>query len=437
MDWLFALVVILGILIILMVTGMPVALCFMVVSVGGMFYYYGGENGLRYLTVAMSESVTIFTLLPLLLFVLMGEIIFQAGVFPSMMDALDKLMGRIPGRLSLMAVGGGTLLSTLTGADFASVAMLGSSLVPEMAKRGYKKPMTIGPILGSGGLAIMIPPSSLAVFLGAVALISIGGILMGIIMPGLLMASLYIMYIVIRCKIQPELAPSYDVQSSSISEKMSAFIKHVLPIGFIVFMVIGVILLGVATPSQAAATGALSCFVLAAAYKKLNWDMIKRTLGGTISISGMILLILVGATAFSQILARSGASVGFVQFILSLPLHPILVLVGMQFVVLVMGALMEQGSIIMITIPLFMPVVNNLGFDQVWFAVLMLINLTMASISPPFGLSLFVMKGVAPPDTTLKDIYLAAIPFMALEIIAMALIIAFPEIALWLPGQIK
>ncbi len=399
--------------------------------------FWSGEAGLRHLTLATLESVTTFTLLPLPLFILMGEVMFRSGIAPLMMDALDKLLGRLPGRLSLLAVGGGTLFSTLTGTSMASVAMLGEILVPEMEKRGYKKPMTLGPILGSGGLAIMIPPSGLAVFLGSVGRISIGGILIGIIVPGLLMASLYATYIILRCQLQSAIAPAYKVSRISMVEKLSAAVRHLLPVAFIVFLVIGFMFLGIATPSEAAATGALGTFILAAFYRRLNWEVVKKSLVGTLQISGMIFMIIVGASVFSQILAFSGASKGLVEFAVGLPLAPIVIFIAMQVLVLLMGMFMDVGAIIMITIPLYMPVILALGFDPVWFAVIMLLNIEMATTTPPFGLSLFVMKGVAPPDTTMGDIYRAALPFLYCDAIAMALIMAFPAIALWLPGLMR
>ena len=437
MEWQLALLLILGSLLFLMASGMPVAFCFMLVNIIGVFLFWSGEAGLRHLTLATLESVTTFTLLPLPLFILMGEVMFRSGIAPLMMDALDKLLGRLPGRLSLLAVGGGTLFSTLTGTSMASVAMLGEILVPEMEKRGYKKPMTLGPILGSGGLAIMIPPSGLAVFLGSVGRISIGGILIGIIVPGLLMASLYATYIILRCQLQSAIAPAYKVSRISMVEKLSAAVRHLLPVAFIVFLVIGFMFLGIATPSEAAATGALGTFILAAFYRRLNWEVVKKSLVGTLQISGMIFMIIVGASVFSQILAFSGASKGLVEFAVGLPLAPIVIFIAMQVLVLLMGMFMDVGAIIMITIPLYMPVILALGFDPVWFAVIMLLNIEMATTTPPFGLSLFVMKGVAPPDTTMGDIYRAALPFLYCDAIAMALIMAFPAIALWLPGLMR
>ncbi len=437
MDWVIPLIIILGGLIILMATGMPVAFCFLMVAMIGMFYYFGGELGLRHLTVVMRDSVAQFTLLPLALFVLMGEVISHSGIAPDMLNALDKWLGRLPGRLSLLAVAGGTLLSTLTGTSVASVIMLGSTLVPEMTKRGYKKSMALGPILGSGGLAIMIPPSGLAVLIGAIGSISIGGILLAIIIPGLVMAAIYAIYVIIRAYLQPELAPSYIVPPIPLSEKVTAFAKYVLPVGFIVFMVVGVILLGVATPSQAAATGALGCFILVAAYGRLNWELTKRIMGSTIQVAGMILLIMTAAVAFSQVLARSGASNGLVEFVLSFSLPPIIILIIMQLIVMFMGCFLEQGSIAWITIPLFIPIINALGFNTIWFAVIILINLEMATITPPFGLSLFAMKGVVSSDYSMGDIIRAALPFVYLDVFAMALIMAFPVIALWLPSVAK
>ncbi len=420
-----------------MATGMPVFVSFMIVNVIGAFIFLGGEPGLVQLAINLKSGVTTFTLLALPLFILMGEVLFHSGIAPYMLGALDKLLGRLPGRLGLLAVAGGTLLSTLTGASMGSVAILGSTLVPEMEKRGYKKPMSLGPILGSGGLAIMIPPSGLAVLFGAIGEISIGRILIAIILPGLLMAVLYAAYIIGRCQLQPSIAPTYAVIPPSFSDKFMSTVKYILPIGFIIFMVLGLIFLGIATPTEAAATGAIGTFILAAAYRRLNWQVASKAINGAIRVTVMIFMIIVGAYAFSQILAFSGATRGLVSATLSLPLAPILVFIAMQVVVLLMGMFMSVSAIIMISLPLFMPIILGLGFDPVWFAVVTLINIEMGTTSPPFGLSLFVMKGVAPPDTTMGDIYKAALPFLFCDAIAMVLIIAFPAIALWLPGVMR
>ncbi len=437
MEWQLMLLMILGTFLILLLSGMPVAFCFMLLNVVGVFLFWGGESGLRQLTVSFYASVTTFTLLPVPLFVLMGEAMFRSGLAPRMIDALDKWLGRVPGRLSLLAVGGGTVFAALSGSSIAGVAMLGSTLVPEMEKRGYKKPMTIGPILGSGGIATMIPPSALAVLLASIGEISVGRILIAIIGPGILMSIIFVTYIVVRCRLQPQLAPSYELSPSPFREKVASTAKYVLPLGFIVFLVIGSILLGVASPTEASALGVVGTFILAAVYRRVNWEMVKGTIFSTIEVTVMIFMIIVGAKAFAQILAFTGASRGLVELATSLPLEPIVIIIAMQVAVLLLGCFMEVVSIMMITLPIFMPVVLNLGFDPVWFGAIMMLNIEIAIISPPFGTSLFAMKGVAPPDTTMGDIYRAALPFVGLDLLTMALIIAFPAIALWLPGIMR
>ncbi len=434
MDWPFVILIIFGSLGLLMATGMPVAFCFMIINVVGMYILFGGKVGIDQLILSIYSSLATFILEPIPLFILMGETMFHSGLGTNVVNTLDKLMGKIPGRLSLLAVGAGTILATLTGVSVASTALLGSILIPEMEKRGYKKAMTLGPILGSGGLAIMIPPSALAVFLGAIGEISIGKLLIAIIFPGLLMAVLYSAYIIIRCSLQPHLAPSYEIPSLPFKEKIYALVKNVLPIGIIIFLVIGVILLGIATPSEGAATGTLGVFIMAYLQKRLNWEVIKKSVLGTLTTTGMIFLIIAFAKAFSQILSFTGATQGMSEFAINLQVHPVIIFIGMQIIILILGCFINVDAIILLTIPIFMPIVSALNFDRVWFGTISLINLEMALITPPFGLCLFVMKGVAPPDTTIGDIYRASLPFIGLQILTMALIIIFPSIALWLPG---
>jgi len=434
LEWPSILLLIFATLVILMLTGMPVVFCFMLINVVGVLLFFGGTAGLGQLILSIYTSLATFVLLPVPLFILMGEVMFHSGLGTDLIGIVDKWLGRLPGRLSLVAVGAGTLLSTLTGVSMASTSILGSVLVPDMERRGYKKPMSIGPILGSGGLAIMVPPSSLAVLLGAIGEISVGKILMAIIVPGLLMASLYATYIIVRCRLQPSIAPAYEVTHVSLSEKLIDTARYILPLGFIIFLVIGVIFLGVATPSEAAASGTLAVFIVAFFYRRLNWEVVRKSVDGALRISGMTLLIIAGAKAFSQILSFTGASRGLAEVATSLPLSPILIVVIMQIIILIMGGFMEVVSIMMITLPIFVPTIITLGFNPAWFATIILLNIEMAMTTPPFGMSLFVMKGVAPPDTTMGDIYRAALPFLGCDLIAMLLIIAFPEIALWLPG---
>jgi tripartite ATP-independent transporter DctM subunit len=418
-------------------SGFMVAVAFMVINLIGAFFLWGGTGGLNLLILSLASSLSHFSLVAVPLFILMGEVMFHSEIAPNMLNALDKWFGRLPGRLAFLAVSGGVLFSTLTGESLASVAMLGKVLVPDMEKRGYKKAMTLGPILGSGGLAMLIPPSTLAVVLGAIGEIPIGRVLIAIIIPGLILAVLYAIYIITRCLVQPSLAPVYIVPPMPMSEKFVSLGKYVLPTGFIIFMVIGVMLLGVATPSEAAASGALGMFILAAAYKRLSLKVLKKSLANTLQITVMLFIIIAGASIFSRILAISGASRGLAEFAINVSVPPILIIITMQVSLLILGMFMEVVSIMMITLPLFVPLVETLGFDAVWFATIYLLNMEMATISPPFGLALFVMKGVAPPDTTISDIYWAALPFLGLGSTALALTMVFPQLALWLPSMMR
>jgi len=434
MEWYSILSLIFGGFIFLMLLGVPVAIAFMFINVIGVYVFWGGEMGLRQLTLSIYNSVTNFNLLPIPLFILMGDFMFRSGMAPKMMDAVDKWLGRLPGRLSLEAVFGGAIFGALSGAATASAAMLGSVLLPEMEKRGYKYPMSVGPLLGSAGLDIMIPPSALGVVLAALARISIGEFLIAITLPGLLMALIYAIYIILRSWLQPHLAPPYEVIPTPLSQKIMMTVRYVLPLGTVFFLAIGIIFVGVATPTEAAALGSLGCLLLAIIYRKLNWKVFKESISSVTQVTVMIFIIFTGSTAFAQILAFSGATKGLVQLASALPLPPLLLLISMQVVLLIMGCFMEPLSIIMVTLPIFMPVSQHLGFDPIWFCTIMLLNMQMGNISPPFGMILFVMKAVAPPHITMENIYKAAYPFIGLDLIAMAIMIAYPPIVLWLPS---
>jgi tripartite ATP-independent transporter DctM subunit len=433
MGWTSSLLLIFGCLIFLMASGMPVAFTFAVIDVAGVYLLWGGEAGLLELARSILNSITTFTLFPLPMFVLMGEVMMESGVSVRMIDALDKWFGRMPGRLSLIAVGGGTVFATLSGSSMASVAMLGGSLVPEMQRRGYSKEMSLGPILGSGGLAIMIPPSALAILLGALSEVSIGKLLLGIIIPGLLMSFTYVIYIVVRCYLRPSIAPPYEVGIIRLSTKLWLFIRDVLPLGLILFLVVGLMILGICTPTEAAASGTFGCFFIAACYGKLSMRLVKASVGRCTEISAMILLIMTGATAFSQILAFTGAVRGLAEFAVSLPLSPVVIVILMQAVLLFLGMFMDVIAMMMITVPIFMPVVNSLGLDLIWFAVLFLLSVEIGATSPPFGLNLFVMKSVSGPSTTMTDCYRAGLPFLGCNLVVMAMLFVWPSIALWLP----
>jgi tripartite ATP-independent transporter DctM subunit len=437
LEWWWALISIFFGLLLLFGTGFPVAFSFMLVNVLGIFFFWGGEPGLRQVILSIYASLTNFILVPVPMFFLMGEIMFQSGVAMDVINALDKWLGRLPGRLSLLTVASATVLSALTGVPMASVALLGTSLFPEMEKRGYHRGMIIGPIIGSGGLAMLIPPSAIAVLLAGIAEISVSGVLIGGIGPGIILACFYSFYIILKCWLNPLLAPVYDVRHVPTREKVEAFFIHILPLSFVIFMVIGVMFLGWATPTEAATSGALGAFILAACHKRLTWKLVKKSFIETTRLTAMVFMIVAGSTAFCQMLAFSQATKGLVQLMTGFPLSPILIVMTMQFILLIMGCLMDLFSIMMITIPIFFPIIRALGLDPLWFGILFLLNMEIAPQTPPFGLELFVMKGVAPKDVTMVDIWRAAVPFILIEIFLLWLMIIFPDIALWLPSLIK
>ncbi len=434
MEWWLLLLIIFCGFILLMLTGLPIAFCFLLINVICVFIFWGGVAGLEQLILSIFESVTFFAMLPVPLFLLMGEVLFHSGMGTRLIDALDTLLGRLSGRLSLVAIGSGVLIAVLCGNTWASTAMLGSMLVPDMEKRGYKKPMALGPVLGGGSLAIIIPPSGMAVVLATLAGISVGGLLISGVLPGLVMAVFFTIYVIGRCKLQPHIAPSYSVRQLSLSERFAPVFKYVMPLGVIVFAVIGLMLLGFATPSEAAAFGVLATLFCAVFYRGLSWEVIKKAFSGTMTTTAMILTIFCGSTAFSQILAYSGATRGMVNVAVNLPIPPLALLICMMLVVMFLGMFMEQMSILMITLPIFMPVCNAMGWDPLWFGLMLLINMSIANLSPPFGIELFVMKGVAPPETTMGDIYRASVPFIIMEALVILLVIIYPPVATWLPG---
>jgi len=312
LDWPFLFLFIFGGMLALVMLGLPVPFAFMIVNIIGVYIFWGGETGLAHLFLSMKTSIKSFSLLPIPFFILLGAVLFRSEIAKRAIDVVDVWLGRLPGRLSLVTVGAGVILSTLSGQAIASAAILGSTLVPEMEKRGYKPPMSAGPIMGSDGIAMLIPPSGNLVLLAAVALLPLGKLLMAGVIPGLLMGLLYATYIIIRAYLQPSLAPPYEVPPLTLSQKLKITILDIVPVSIIIFLVIGVIFLGIATPSEAAAMGALGAFILALVYRCLSGSVIKSAFGSATRITVMLLTLLLGIKAFSQILAFSGISKGLV-----------------------------------------------------------------------------------------------------------------------------
>jgi tripartite ATP-independent transporter DctM subunit len=436
MAWYYELSLLVGLLLVLMALGLPVAFAFFGVNVVGAVLFLNGEAGMMQLARNSTEAVEKFSLTPIPLFILMGEIMFHTRVAFRAIDAVDRLIARVPGRLSLVAIVGGTIFAGLSGSTMANTAMLGSVLLPEMRSRGYHPTIAMGPILGTGGIAMLIPPSALAVVLGSLANIPIAELLIAGIVPGLMMAVLFFSYIVLRCMLNPELAPSYDTAGMTWRERLTPFAIYVLPLMTLFFLVVGSILLGWATPTESAALGAVGAVVAAAAYRSLSWESFKTSFMETAKVTGMAMLIICASVTFSQILAFSGAVDGFLELMKTWDLSRLELLLLMIGVLLVMGCFIDQLSMLLITLPFFMPMAQAAEFDLIWYGLLLLLVLEISFTTPPFGLLLFVMKGVAPPDITMRQIIAAAAPFIVLEIVVLAALIFYPDLAVWLPRLI-
>ena len=433
MEWWAILLFLIGGLIFFLALGVPIAFAFLLINFIGAYIFMGGVGGLNAATQQIFTSLVSFALAPIPLFIFMGELMLHSGMAKRTLDVFDKLIGKLPGRLSLIVITGGALFSTLSGSTIANTAMLGQIMVPEMKDRGYKNPMILGPIVGVGGLAMLIPPSALAVVYASLAQISVGKVLIAGAVPGVILALFYAIYVVGRSRINPSLAPAYEVEHHPLSEKVSEFCKYVLPLGFIFFLVLGFIFLGVATPTEAASTGAIGSIILACCYKKFSLAILKKSLNGTLHVSVMAFMIIAASKTYSSLLAFTGSTMGLVNLINDLQMSRLVILICMMLILMIMGTFMEQVSMMMITIPIYMPVIHGLGYDPIWFAILMLLNLEMAMSTPPFGILLFVMKGSAPPGTKLGEICLAAAPFLICDLIVMIILIAFPSLVLFLP----
>jgi len=437
MSWEFAAWLLLGGSTVLLFIGMPVALTFITINIVGAWLYMGGEVGLTQLARSSVSSVAAFSLTPIPLFVLMGEILFHTGLAMKVIEGVERLITRLPGRLAVVAVVAGTVFSAISGSTIATTAMLGSLMLPVMLARGYHPKIATGPIMAIGAVDMLIPPSALTVLLGSLSGISISKLLIGGVMPGVILSISFVMWIVIRVKISPHLAPDDGEGARHRGwDRWRLFFAYVLPTLSIFGVVVGALAAGWATPTECAALGAFATMVLAMAYRVLTWDAVLKSLRGTAGISGMILFIILGATTFAQILSFSGASNGLVEMITGRGLSTGMIVAGMMLMLIFLGIFVDQVSMMMITLPIFMPVVQALGIDPVWFGVLFLICMQLGLLLPPHGLLLMTMRGVAPPQVTMAHIFVAVVPYVAMSLLLLAAVFFIPGIATWLPGRI-
>jgi tripartite ATP-independent transporter DctM subunit len=417
-----------------MLLGFPVAIAFFATNIVAALVFMGGGSGIAQVINNGFGAMTSFPLVPIPMFLLMGELFYHTGLASRMFNAIDQLMGNVPGRLAYVTVAGGTGFAALSGSSMGSTALLGSLMVPEMMKRGYSKYLSIGPIMGTGGLAVIIPPSALAVLLATLGQIDVGALLIAGVLPGLLLAGMYGTLIFGWTVLDPNAAPSYRVEAVSLGRKLRLVALEIVPMFLVIVLCIGIMVAGWATPTEAAAIGCVAVIALAACYRCLHWSAFRNAVDGALRVTVMAFLIIFGSATFSQILAFTGASSGLVRWATAFDLTPIAMLLAMLGVILFLGCFMDQLSMMLLTSPIFFPLAKTLNFDLIWFGLIMLLALEIGYTTPPFGLLLFVMKGVAPPGTTMRDIYLAGMPFIACVLLLIALIIVFPPIATWLPG---
>ncbi len=433
MSWELAALLLLGGSTVLLFIGMPVALSFVAINIVGAWLFLGGEAGLAQVVRNSVVSVMSFSLTPIPLFILMGEILFHTGLAIKVIEGVERLIAQVPGRLAIVAVVAGTVFSAISGSTIATTAMLGSLMLPVMLSRGYHPTLAVGPIMAIGAVDMLIPPSALTVLLGSLSGISISKLLIGGVIPGLMLSLAFVAYIIVRVKLTPSLAPPGDIGRRGGWETWRLLLLYVLPLVSIFAVVVGAMSGGFATPTESAALGALATMALAMVYRVLSVDALMKSLRGTVAISGMILFIILGATTFSQILSFSGATEGLVAAILGQGLSPLTIVALMMGILIFLGIFVDQVSMMLITLPVFMPIVTRLGIDPVWFGVLFLICMQLGLLLPPHGLLLMTMRGVAPPEVTMAHIFQAVVPYIVMSLILLALLLLFPGIATWLP----
>ena len=481
MEWYLALILMLGTVCLAMFVGLPVAFAFFAANVLGTFLFINGDIGLVFMPMEFNTAIN-FGLAPIALFLLMGEILLHTGVAFKAIGAIDRMISRVPGRLSIVSIVGGTVFSSLSGSTIANTAILGSVLLPDMIKRGYKPAIAMGPIMAVGGIAMLIPPSALAVLLASLAEQSVAQLLIAGIIPGILMALLFFAYVVGRCVIDPTLAPSYTPDESYLDEpitltinfgdkniftmtyggtakrtinRLLPFLIYILPLSIIFVVVVGSIFFKIAAPTEAAALGCISALGACYFFKIFNktvkvtgiegadfsFKEIWKALIETSKINVMILFIIAGSLVFSQALSNSGATDGLLQAVSDMNLNKLTIVIIMVLVLLFLGAFMDQVSMLLLTLPFFLMGTNSFqvafDIDVIWLMVLMLITMEISLLTPPFGLLLYVMKGIAPFNVTIGQVVMSAMPFIAIEVVVLGLLIAVPEVAIWLPSMIE
>ncbi len=433
MQWWVILTLGLTLLLACFMSGMPIFIGFLVINIIGVLIVLG-DAGFGMVANSIFETTNFADLSAIPLFILMGELLFRSGCIDVLFDSVDKLVGRVKGRQYVLCVALSTVFGALSGAAMGVAAMMARTLFPGMLDRGYDTKMSIGAILAGASLAPIIPPSVLVIVIGTLANVSIAGLLIAGILPGLMLSVMFLVYTLVRVQLNPELAaedPTKAGAKVSLAEKGLALVR-MLPFTLIIFCVMGLILLGVATPSESAATGVIGALATAAYYRRLSWKMFSDAIAAAAVITSMILVIMASSKMFSQLLAFTGSTRELTQVIAGLDLSPYIMLFIMMLIPFILCMFIDQIALMLVMIPIYQPLLMTLGFDPIWFWLLMLLNVTVGGITPPFGYTIFAFNG-STDRATLEEVFSATWPFVGLFVLGMFIIAMFPGIATFLP----
>ncbi len=436
MEWYTTLLIGIAILFALFLSGAPIFLAFLFAILTGI-YFVIGPAGFPMFANSVLDTVSITSLASIPLFILMGELLFRSGTMDVLFDSIDKLVGRVRGRQYVLVIVLSAVFGALSGVAMAVAAMLGRAIMPGMIARRYDRGVAAGLIISGASLAPIIPPSLLAIIVGSIADVSIAKLLISGVLPGLLLGGIFLVYVFVRIAMNPNLAPSNVVseRSDTSTSEMVMAIVRILPFVIVIISVMGFIMMGIATPSESAATGVVGALITAGIYRNLTLKMIWDSVMASITVSAMILAIMAMSKMFTQLLAFTGATSELVELVANLGFGPLVMVLIMLAVPFLLCMFIDTIAVILLTIPIYQPVVNALEFDPVWFWLLFLINITLGAITPPFGYTLFAFKAVV-PDMSISNIYKAIWPFVLLFLAGIGLIIVFPGIATWLPNLV-
>ncbi len=423
-----------GSLLVLLSLGLPLAFSTGLVAVSFAVALFGVDS-LQLIASRIFTFMNEYVLVSVPMFIMMASLMERSGVAKDLFDAMRVWAGRLPGGLGIQTMVAATIMGAMTGIIGGEIVLLGLIALPQMLRLGYDRKLAIGTICAGGSLGTMIPPSIVLVIYGLTVNVPIGDLFTANIVPGLILSGTYMVYIFVRCQLNPGLGPPAPVQERSqpLRDKLKLMKGLLLPI-LVIGSVLGTIYFGVASVTEAAAMGVIGTITAAITRREFSWKMLRDSARQTMATCGMLLWLSFGATAMIGVYNLAGGP-GFVHgMITGLSVPPVVIVLIMMGILLLLGCVMDWVGICLLTMPIFVPIVRSLGYDPVWFGVLFCLNMQVSYLSPPFGPAAFYLKGVAPKDITLDDIFAAVWPFILLQVLILAVVVWFPQLALWLPS---